>query len=57
MGCFEQMCDWLESEAELYTIVELRDKLKEISQIDKVYTIKSIKEKLHQKYGSHISFA
>lgn len=57
MDCFEKMCNWMESEAELYTVAELREKLKEIAQDDNVYQIKWIKEKLKIKYGDHISFS
>ena len=57
MDHFEQMCDWLESEAELYTVSELQEKMKEIAQNDDVYQGKWIKEKLRTKYGNHIVFS
>ena len=35
---FEILCKWLETEGELYSLLELHDKMKELANSDKVYT-------------------
>ena len=45
---FDSLCDWFESECELYTLHELWRKLAEITSSDDVYDAKTIKFKLPQ---------
>ena len=56
---FKMLCQWLESEAgaESYTLTELHDKMKEISDNSEVYTIKRLKQKLQEHYKEFIFFA
>ena len=51
---FDDLCDWLEREGELHTLIELEDKLKELSQSNDVYSTKTIQRKLIEKYGANI---
>lgn len=59
MKWFEMLCHWLESEgdAELYTLGEVHDKMKELSGESEVYTIKRLKQKLEEHYKECIFFA
>ena len=52
------LCQWVESEAvaESYTLTELHDKTKEISDNSEVYTIKKLKQKLQENYKEFICF-
>jgi hypothetical protein len=54
---FEAMCKWLDDETELLTLDELYKKMKEISNGNEVYSIRSLKQKLIEKYKKHIFFA
>ena len=54
---FEILCKWLETEGELYSLLELHDKMKELANSDEVYTRKWLKTKLKNKYGEEIFFA
>lgn len=56
---FQRLCQWLESEAdaELYTLMELHAKISAFSDGAEVYTTKRLKQKLHEHYKDHISFA
>ena len=56
---FKILCQWLESEAgaESYTLTELHDKMKEISDNSEVYTVKRLKQKLQEHYREFIFFA
>ena len=53
---FIKLCEWLETECELYSLSELRSRLIEISSSEDVYEVKSIKNKL-VRYGEHVFFA
>ena len=53
---FEILCKWLKTEGELYSLLELYDKMKEVANSDEVYTRKWLKTKLKNKYGEEISF-
>ena len=57
--CFKILCQWLESEAgaESCTLTQLHDKMKEISDNSKVYTIKRLKQKLQEHRNEFIFFA
>ena len=54
---FEQLCEWIEQEAECYTITELHQKMIEMATSTTVYTTKWLKAKLIEKYKQHIFFA
>ena len=56
---FQRLCQWLESEAdaELYTLTELHAKMVEFSGGSDVYTLKRLKQKLHEQYEEFIFFA
>ena len=56
---FKMLCQWLESEAgaESYTLTELHNKMKEISDNSEVYTVKRLKQKLQEHYKEFIFFA
>lgn len=54
---FEQLCEWIEQEAECYTIDELHKKMIEMAQSSNVYTTKWLKAKLSEKYKEHIFLA
>ena len=54
---FNRVCEWLESEAELYSVVEVHTKMTEIADGEDVYGTKWLKAKLPQKYGDSIYFA
>lgn len=56
---FKMLCQWLESEAdaESYTLTELHNKMKEISDNSEVYTVKRLKQKLLDHYKEFIFFA
>ena len=53
------LCQWLESEAGAisYTLTELHDKMKEISDNSEINTIKRLKQKLQEHYKEFIFFA
>ena len=54
---FNNVCSWLESEAEIHTLTEIYKKMVEIAgSEDKVYSQKWLKTKLKEKYGDHINF-
>lgn len=56
---FKMLCHWLESEAgvESYTLTELHDKMKEISDNPDIYTVKRLKQKLQEHYKEFMFFA
>ncbi|XP_065911780.1 uncharacterized protein [Dysidea avara] len=56
---FQLLCHWLESDAdaELYTLTELHAKMSEFSDGSDVYTLKWLKQKLHEHYEDFIFFA
>ena len=54
---FETLCEWMESEGELYTLDELRTQLQLITNSKDVYCTGSIKHKLQDKYVEDISFS
>ena len=45
------LCQWLETEGELYSLVELHDKMKEFAQSDDIYSLKWFKAKIKEKKG------
>ena len=57
---FEKTCHWLESEAdsELYTIADIFMKMPEFNGSEEIIcSEKTIKRKLQDRYGDHLSFA
>ena len=59
MNVYEKVCNWLENESdcELYTLRELYEKMMSFSNTGKVYTIKTLKLKLQDRYKEHIYFS
>lgn len=53
---FEKLCEWLETEGELYTVAELDEKMREVIQSNEIYTMKSLKTMLKEKYEDMIFF-
>lgn len=54
---FNNLCDWLEENAELYTLAELHTKMVENSNPEDVYSSKHLKKKLIDRYKEHIFFS
>ena len=53
---FGEICILLETDSELFTLDELRDKMVKTYGAD-VYTVKRIKQKLQERYKENIFFA
>ena len=52
---FEKLCDWLNNQAELFTVKELLEKLCSISKNgEDIYSLKRMKQKLEAHYGETI---
>ena len=58
MDAYDKACCWLENESdcELYTLKEVHEKMASLSDNGEVYTIKTLKRKLKDKYKEHIYF-
>jgi len=58
MAIFKQLCEWLETvDGQLNTLEEFHRRMTEVSGCSEdVYSIKNLKHKLVEKYGSHIEF-
>ena len=54
INAFDLLCDWLDGEAELYTLNELQAKMQEFSCLDVTYSIKWLKTKLTERYKDNI---
>jgi hypothetical protein len=55
---FEQLCEWLETADDLYTVSELHEKLQELAgSTVKIYSEKWLQQMLVDKYKDHIFFA
>ena len=56
---FQILCQWLELEAdaELYSLTEPHAKMVEFSGGSDVYTLKRLKQKLHEHYEDFVFFA
>ena len=54
---FDQLCDWIEQEAECYTVKELHEKMITIANSETVYSIKWLKSKIKHRYKDHVFFA
>lgn len=52
---FEQLCEWMEQEAECYTIKELHTKM--MANSETVYGTKWLKKKIKNRYEEHVFFA
>ena len=59
MDAYEKVCCWLENESDcdLYTLKELQEKMTTLSNNGEVYTIKTLKQKLLERYRDNIYFA
>lgn len=54
---FDRLCEWLESEVEVYSLAEIHTKKTELSQnSEDVYSKKWLKTKLKKRYGDHVRF-
>ena len=51
---FNLLFEWLESEAEVHLLAELKEKMEELSDSTEIYSIKCIKAKLIKQYTDHI---
>ena len=58
MAKFTKLCEWLErdGDCELHTMKELMEKVKEFAEKDEIYSEKSVRRKLKEKYNNHIFF-
>ena len=56
---FLEMCEWLEDpmDSELWTLIELRERMVERFGEESVYSHRQLKDELKAKYGEHIFFA
>ena len=54
---FEQLCEWMEQEAECYTVKEFHEKMIQLADSPTVYTTKWLKRKIIEKYEQHVFFA
>ena len=53
----EELCSWLESEAEIHTLSEIHNQMAEIAgSEDTIYSRKWLKTKIKEKYGDHVTF-
>lgn len=54
---FDEVCTWLESEAEIYTLSEIYNHMLEVAgSEEKVYSRKWLKTKIKERYGDHVTF-
>ena len=55
---FDKLCSWLEEESdcELYTIKELGQEMEKLVGHNRIYSEKSLREKLNDRYKEHIYF-
>ena len=54
---FQELCSWLESEAEIHTVSEIHNQMAEIAgSEDTTYNWKWLKTKIKEKYGDHVMF-
>ena len=51
-----EVCEWMESEAELYTLQEVHDKMAERAGTEDLYSKKWLKTKIQERYGNHVIF-
>ena len=58
MQFFDQLCDYIECQAEVYSLRELHEKMVELANgnDEMVYSVKWLKVKLSDKYGDHVQF-
>ena len=58
MDAYGKVCYWLENETdcELYTLKDVHEKMRSLSDDGTAYTIKTLKKKLQDKYKEHIYF-
>ena len=51
------MCKWLEGEGDSFSVIELHEKIKELTESYKVYSLKRFKQKIIDKYKDLIYFS
>ena len=59
IAAFTKLCEWLERDrdCELHTMKELMEKVKEFAEKDdEIYSEKSVRRKLKEKYNNHLFF-
>ena len=54
---FDQTCEWLENENNLFTLKDFEDQMKVFADREAVFGAKWIKKKLQEKYSDNIFFA
>ena len=54
---FQQACGWMEASAEILTLTQFRDKMREPMTDEDVYDKRYLKKLLKDKYGPHIFFS
>jgi hypothetical protein len=56
-AAFNTLCEWMESETELYSVSELREKMVVICGEERTYTSKWLKNRIKDRYKEHVHFA
>ena len=58
LSAFNNLCDWLQEEVELYTLGELHKQMTQMTENENedVYSMKRLKEKLQDHYRDHLFF-
>ena len=59
LSAFNNYCDWLEKEVELYTLRELHEPMTEMNENENedAYSVKRLKQKLQDRSRDHLFFA
>ena len=59
LSAFNNYCDWLEKEVELYTLGELHEPMTEMNENENedAYSVKRLKQKLQDRSRDHLFFA
>ena len=57
-SAFNNLCDWLEEEIELYTLGELHERMTKMTdnENEDVCSVKRLKQKLEDRYRGHLFF-
>ena len=58
-SAFNNLCDWVEEEVELYTLGELHERMTKVTENENedVCSLKRLKQKLQDRYRGHLFFA
>ena len=56
LSAFNNLCDWLEEEVELYTLGELHERMTKMTENENedVYSVKRLKQKPQDRYRNHL---